>query len=140
MASTQYSTIAKQLERAKAQSTSLLANVRTAAKYLSQKHGYSLECFSTVTHLHRNTVMKLSDTTWQPNPETLELLEELIVEAGLKRAGKPGRATPAKRGRRPKGTGALNGTKETVSRPRNAPRVNGARKAGQSARASSAGT
>ena len=101
MSTTQYSAIAKKLEQVKLATTSLMQRVREAAAYLTEKHGYSLECFATVTQLHRNTVMKLSNRSWEPTPDTLERLEELVIEASMLKQGRPGRVTPARRGRKP---------------------------------------
>lgn len=102
MSTTQYADVARDLRRARDRAATLLAEIRAAAKYLKTEHGYSLGCLADkkITNLHRNTVMKLnSDPNWIPNAETLGHLAELIVEAELKRAGKPGRVTPAPRGR-----------------------------------------
>jgi len=101
---TQFAEVARDLRLAQSRADALLREIRVAAQYLKDEHGYSLESFSheKLTGLHRNTVMKLnSDKDWAPTPDTLEKLAELIVEADTLRAGGKGRITVKRRGRPP---------------------------------------
>jgi hypothetical protein len=73
--------------------------VRAAATYLRDCHDYSLTVFAAVTGLHKNSVIRLSDPTWMPAPETLQLLDRLIVRAEAKRRGEVFPGETIKRGR-----------------------------------------
>jgi hypothetical protein len=82
-----------------ATAAAFMKEVRAAAAYLKEYHGYSLTVFAEVTGLHKNSLMRLSDPTWIPKSETLENLDKLIVRADAKRRGEIFPGETIKRGR-----------------------------------------
>lgn len=105
-----YADVAAQLRKAKENDAALLRQVRLAVEYLRTEHGYSLKTFAGkdkngnpigLTGLHKNSILRLKDPSWIPNPKTLEALTELIREAEILRKGGNGRVKVTKRGRPP---------------------------------------
>jgi hypothetical protein len=90
--SAEYANYATKLADANASAADLMRDIRAAATYLNKLHGYSLMVFAHMTGLHKNSVMRLSDPTWMPKPETLQQLDKLIVRAEAKRRGRSSRA------------------------------------------------
>jgi hypothetical protein len=87
------------LAKAEAAAAVLLNEVRAAAAYLREQHGYSLSGFVICTGLHKNSLLKLADPTWVPEPETLWDLDQLIIRAAAKRRGEIFEGETIKRGR-----------------------------------------
>lgn len=96
-----YAQVAAQLRDAREHDRELLAQVRAAVAYLRAEHGYSLKGFADdrLTGLHKNSILRLKDPKWIPNPGTLQKLTVLIEEAEIKRAGGEGRVPMTPRGR-----------------------------------------
>lgn len=96
-----YAQVAAQLRDAREHDRELLAQVRAAVDYLRAEHGYSLKGFADerLTGLHKNSILRLKDPGWIPNPGTLQKLTVLIEEAEIKRAGGEGRVPMTPRGR-----------------------------------------
>lgn len=103
MATTQYADFAQQLAATQAAAKALMADIRAAASYLTKKRGYSLTVIASKTGLHKNSVMRLSDRSWFPKPDTLAKLTTLIAEAEGIRSGEIAPHPGIKRGR-PKGS------------------------------------
>ena len=74
-------------------------DVRQAVGYLKKYHGYSLTIFACVTGLHKNSLLRLPDTSWEPKPETMRKLARLIDRAEDKRVGKTCAGETIRRGR-----------------------------------------
>ncbi len=72
--------------------------VRSAARYLSELHKYTVKILAAVTGLHKNSLLRLTDLTWVPQPETLQQLDMLIVRAEAKRCGEIFPGETAERG------------------------------------------
>jgi hypothetical protein len=94
-----YAVVAATLASFEATTAAFMDEVRAAATYLKECHDYSLAVFATVTGLHKNSVMRWSDPTWTPEPDTLQLLDKLIVRAEAKRRGETFPGETIKRGR-----------------------------------------
>lgn len=98
---TPYAQVSAQLRDARERDRHLLVQIRAAVDYLRATHGYSLKGFADqrLTGLHKNSILRLKDPDWIPNPGTLERLTVLIEEAEIKRAGGEGRVPTIPRGR-----------------------------------------
>lgn len=94
-----YAVVAASLAGSNATAAAFMAEVRAAAMYLRDCHDYSLTVFAAVTGLHKNSVIRLSDPTWIPTQETLQLLDRLIGRAEAKRRGEIFPGETIKRGR-----------------------------------------
>jgi hypothetical protein len=96
-----YAQVTAQLRGAREQDRELLSQIRAAVDYLRAEHGYSLKGFADprLTGLHKNSILRLKDPDWIPNPGTLEKLTVLIEEAEIKRGGGEGRVPTIPRGR-----------------------------------------
>ena len=94
-----YAKYGARLAKADAAATVLLNEVRAAATYLREQHGYSVSRFVMCTGLHKNSLLKLADPTWVPEPETLWDLDQLIIRAAAKRRGEIFEGETIKRGR-----------------------------------------
>jgi hypothetical protein len=94
-----YAVVAATLAGFEATTAAFMSEVRAAATYLRECHAYSLTVFAAVTGLHKNSLMRLSDLAWMPEPETLQLLDQLIVRAEAKRRGDSFPGETIKRGR-----------------------------------------
>jgi hypothetical protein len=94
-----YSVIATTSAALDAAATAFMDEVHEAATYLKELHDYSLAVFAEVTGLHKNSILRLSDPMWIPNPETLQQLDRLIVRAEAKRRGETFPGETIKRGR-----------------------------------------
>lgn len=87
------------LAKTDAAAAAFMDEVRATAAYLSEHHGYSLASFVECTGLHKNSLLKLKDPAWIPEPETLWHLDQLIVRAAAKRRGDTFPNETLKRGR-----------------------------------------
>jgi hypothetical protein len=101
MATPVYTDFRRQLAEAEATAALLMKRVRDAVAYLTREHRYSLTVLASVTTLHKNSVMRLKDSSWVPRPETLELLERLVDRAEAKRRGETFKDEHIRRGRPP---------------------------------------
>lgn len=99
MPTVRYADVAAHLVNAEISATALMREIRSAARYLGQYHGYSLTNFAQLTEMHKNSLMRLKDPTWVPKTASLERLERLITEAETLRGGHPGVQQPLPRGR-----------------------------------------
>ena len=88
--------IARKIASAQA---SLLSRIRDDADYLRSHWGYTLKTFEALTGLHKNSVVKLSSPEWDPDTQTLELLELIPAEAKLRRETGQGTVQPPRLGR-----------------------------------------
>ena len=94
-----YTVVAATSAALDAAATAFMGEVRAAATYLKELHDYSLAVFAELTGLHKNSILRLSDTEWIPKPGTLQLLDRLIVRAEAKRRGETFPGETIKRGR-----------------------------------------
>jgi hypothetical protein len=96
---------AARLARVDEAAVAFMEAVRAAEAFLREEHGYTLSSFAGCTGLHRNSMLKLKDQEWMPEPETMWRLDGLITRAAAKRRGEvfPGetlkRGRPSKTGR-----------------------------------------
>jgi len=96
---TQFGIFAAKFAEANACAAALMGDVREAATYLNKHHGYSLTNLARCTGLHKNSLMKLKDPSWVPEPSTLQKLDLLIIRADSKRRGETFPDEAIKRGR-----------------------------------------
>jgi len=96
---TQFGIFAARLAEANACAAALMDGVRGAATYLNKHHGYSLTNLARCSGLHKNSLMKLKDPSWVPEPTTLQKLHLLIVRADAKRRGETFPDEAIRRGR-----------------------------------------
>jgi len=94
------------LAQAEAAAAGLMDQIRLAEAYLREDHGYTLKSFANCTGLHRNSLIKLKDRAWIPEPETLWLLDRIVVRAAAKRRGETFPGETIKRGRPKRATSA----------------------------------
>jgi hypothetical protein len=82
----------------------LLDEIRRAATFLRNKHGYTLGMLEQVSGVHKNSLLKLTDPEWRPKMDTLQHLASLVERAQAHRRGEtfsfPGRRGPG----RPRGS------------------------------------
>lgn len=99
MSSTQFAELASSMATTQALANALMNEIRDAHRYLTETHHYSLTVLASITGLHKNSLMRLSDEAWVPKPETLERLERLRLRAEAKRRGQVFPGETIKRGR-----------------------------------------
>jgi hypothetical protein len=90
---------AVRLAEAEAEASAFMTEVRAAETYLRTQCGYSLNSFAECTGVHRNSLLRLKDPAWLPEPDTLWRLDQVIVRAGAKRRGETFPGETIKRGR-----------------------------------------
>lgn len=77
----------------------LMDEIRASATYLRKHHGYSFTSLAECTGLHKNSLLRLKNPAWAPDPATLRKLDKLIIRAAAKRHGETFPGETIKRGR-----------------------------------------